>query len=482
MKATRNLLLGTAALVVSVHAQAADLPVKAKPVLYVKICSLYGNGFYYIPGTDTCIKFGGYIRADYHWNASGGGTPTYTGGNGRQTRESNRFATRHRTNLTIDTRTGTPYGVLRTFASVHNQNENEGTNVAAPVRTFIQWAGFTFGRAQSFTDIVWGEQFQFGTPQIGSTNDGDGTNQAAYTWQLGAGTTFTVGVEERRHAALGKSIVNLSTTNAFTVGATAANSSHGTSFPDFLAVLRVQQQWGYFGVFGVGHDASARYYNGPFAGSPCTGGNTGTSLCGHPDSVLGYAVGGGAMLNLPFIASGDRIGAQIAYSKGAGAYVANKHSSAGLFGDGNQVAVGWLTDGVYINGSDVELTEAWSIIGGFEHVWSPVLRTSWFGGYLQVDYNPTATGFFCGAGAVQAAINTLSNCNPDYRLWYVGSRTIWAPVRNFFLGIETMYTRVETAFEGTANLSGIGTRPAGTYRLRDQGITSITFRAQRTWN
>ena len=30
---------------------------------YVKICSLYGAGFYYIPGTDTCIKLGGYLRA-----------------------------------------------------------------------------------------------------------------------------------------------------------------------------------------------------------------------------------------------------------------------------------------------------------------------------------------------------------------------------------------------------------------------------------
>jgi Porin subfamily len=27
-----------------------------------KICSLYGDGFYYIPGTDTCLKMGGYLR------------------------------------------------------------------------------------------------------------------------------------------------------------------------------------------------------------------------------------------------------------------------------------------------------------------------------------------------------------------------------------------------------------------------------------
>ena len=49
MKMVKSLLLGTAAgLVAMTGAQAADLPVKAKPVQYVKICSLYGAGFYYI--------------------------------------------------------------------------------------------------------------------------------------------------------------------------------------------------------------------------------------------------------------------------------------------------------------------------------------------------------------------------------------------------------------------------------------------------
>ena len=72
MKMVKSLLLGSAtALVAIAGAQAADLPVKAKPVQYVKICSLYGAGFYYIPGTDTCIKIGGYVRADYYWDASG---------------------------------------------------------------------------------------------------------------------------------------------------------------------------------------------------------------------------------------------------------------------------------------------------------------------------------------------------------------------------------------------------------------------------
>ena len=86
MKMVKSLLLGSAAGVVAVAgAQAADLPVKAKPVQYVKICTLYGDGFYYIPGSDTCIRFSGYIRADYNWNGRAPARRT-TGATGAQDR------------------------------------------------------------------------------------------------------------------------------------------------------------------------------------------------------------------------------------------------------------------------------------------------------------------------------------------------------------------------------------------------------------
>src|SRR6188508_109417 len=101
MKMVKSLLLGGAAgLVALTGAQAADLPVKAAPVQYVKICTLYGDGLYYIPGTDTCIKFGGYIRADYNFN---GRTPHVQGASGNQDRTVNRWTTRHRANLNFDT-------------------------------------------------------------------------------------------------------------------------------------------------------------------------------------------------------------------------------------------------------------------------------------------------------------------------------------------------------------------------------------------
>ncbi len=43
----------------------------AAPVEYVKICSDYGAGFYYIPGTDTCLKLSGFVRPDERSNSNG---------------------------------------------------------------------------------------------------------------------------------------------------------------------------------------------------------------------------------------------------------------------------------------------------------------------------------------------------------------------------------------------------------------------------
>ena len=82
IKRVKSLLLGSAAGLVAISAgQAADLPVKAKPVQYVKVCSLYGAGFYYMPGTDICLKIGGYVRG----NPSTTATATSLGGRLRVT-------------------------------------------------------------------------------------------------------------------------------------------------------------------------------------------------------------------------------------------------------------------------------------------------------------------------------------------------------------------------------------------------------------
>ena len=128
MKMVKSLILGSAAGLIAVSgAQAADLPVKAKAVEYVRICSLYGAGFFYIPGTDTCIKLGGYLRVDTTFNGGVYGQPFYAATAARATATAI-TSSRSRMALTVDTRTATEYGVVRTFGQGDFQFQNFGNS------------------------------------------------------------------------------------------------------------------------------------------------------------------------------------------------------------------------------------------------------------------------------------------------------------------------------------------------------------------
>ncbi len=63
----KSLLLGSAAALVAVSgAQAADaIIVEPEPMEYVKVCDMYGAGFFYIPGTETCLRISGHVRTEY---------------------------------------------------------------------------------------------------------------------------------------------------------------------------------------------------------------------------------------------------------------------------------------------------------------------------------------------------------------------------------------------------------------------------------
>src|SRR5580765_5248172 len=203
MKTMNSLLLGSAAGLISVAgAQAADLPVKAKPVQYVKICSLYGVGFYYIPGTDMCLKVGGWVRAEYTWGASGNiGTGAFqtTNVNNRSTNDS---TWRARGYITADARNQTEYGTVRGYIAVGVSTSDVGLNTAANQfsanRAFIQWAGFTFGLAQSFYDFYSVPATSYWGNFLASDTGDPGWFTMGYTAQFGNGFSATLAAEERR--------------------------------------------------------------------------------------------------------------------------------------------------------------------------------------------------------------------------------------------------------------------------------------------
>src|SRR5215470_17528405 len=322
MTVTKRMLLGSAAALTAISGtQAADLPVKAKPVEYVKICSLYGEGFYYIPGTDICLKVGGYVQADYGWNAAGNGQQHYTGANGAQDRTVNPYSSRHRASFNFDSRSQTGYGTLRTYVAVHIENRDLNSVTVTPARAFIQWAGFTFGHTKSYTDVP-------GTPgadtfkslfqtQAISDSGATGTNEIAYTWELGNGMTFNVGADERRTKAL----ANLSTPALLGIGANPATAFGPYQHPTPWVNFAVNQAWGRFAVSAIFNKVNATYYTGTGATTgSCPATATGTSLCGHPDDKWGWAVLSGIDIKAPWSGPGDHFGAYFNYGVGASAY------------------------------------------------------------------------------------------------------------------------------------------------------------------
>src|SRR5229473_2879817 len=210
MKTARNLtylLCSAASLAAIGGAQAADLPLKAKAVEYVRVCSLYGAGFFYIPGTDTCIKLGGYLRVDTTFNGGIHGQPAWSGDLGQQNRYRDYFASRSRMALTIDTRTASEYGVVRTFGQADFQFSTLGgsttnpnsINQTAPVGgaqlldtpgggyvaveyLFIQFAGFTFGKSSSAYSTPWnGFPGNINSSLLGGNNTDTGVNNTFST-------------------------------------------------------------------------------------------------------------------------------------------------------------------------------------------------------------------------------------------------------------------------------------------------------------
>ena len=103
----KSFLLGSAAALVAVTgARAADAVVVAEPeaVEYVRVCDTYGKGFFYIPGTETCLKIGGFLR----FSAQGGGNFPKGG-------ECGAWQKKTRATLRFDARTETELGTLRSY-------------------------------------------------------------------------------------------------------------------------------------------------------------------------------------------------------------------------------------------------------------------------------------------------------------------------------------------------------------------------------
>jgi hypothetical protein len=492
MKTIKGLILGSAATLLAVSgAQAADLPVKAKAVEYVKVCSLYGAGFYYIPGTDTCVKIGGAIRLDTAFNGNVYDAPFWQGGTGgANTFAKDYFVTRERINGTVDTRTATEYGVVRTYSNVQMDfSQNRETIAGGFIEVdyaFIQFAGFTFGKAVSNFDPQWA----LAKPSISSgnnfgSNNATGIPQIAYTASFGNGVSGTIALENAspyRNAGLYNSNIALlqpgGTNTAVAYGTASGtfigNSYGGNHIPDILGNLRLDQAWGTLHFGAAMHTIDPQYYTNA-AGAQ-------SSALGHADEAYGFAVTGAVEFkNLP-TGAGDSLKIESSFARGAAKYVFGGTTDVNGGGryakvDGNSFGFGYLLDGVYNNGGQIQQSTAWEVSAFYEHYWNPAWRTSLFGNYSHISYGGAgnallAASFLPGAingGTLAAPTLTQTGGNFDLGLAQVGTRTAWTPVQNLTLSAEFTYSRLDQNLTGTYT-GAIGANTTQTYTLKDQNL------------
>jgi hypothetical protein len=396
MKLAKSLLLGSAAGLMAVAgANAADLPVRAAApaVDYVRVCNTYGAGFFFIPGTETCLRVSGFVRAEY----------TYTStrarlGVARNQSPTNFFA---RGRLNLDSRTATEFGLLRTLTSIDfNANQGGGDSVNV-INAFIQFGGLTAGRISSFYMYKWGNGLN--TLGLASTDLTYGTtNVFAYTATFGQGFSATIALEDPVHRRV--------------PGISGANYA-GVHVPDVVAALNLTQGWGNATLRGALHEI-----------------RTAAPVAGRTHNRYGWAALAGVEFNLPMLSPGSSLWLQASYADGANNYAAH---GGGAF-NGRQL--GFAPANAYVDPVTGRFgtTQVFGVSAGLTHAWTPTLSSQIQANYQQVrlpGFAQRPTGVFQNVAANMA--------NNGYTLWGIGHTLNWRPVSGLLFAGEFQYARAE---------------------------------------
>jgi hypothetical protein len=391
MKTVKSLLLGSAAGFVAISgAQAADLPM-AEPVEYVKVCSTYGEGFFYIPGTDTCLQISGKARADFfvlddEFSTDGG--TTYG-------EDSNNFETDIRGVIAADARSETEWGTLRAYiefegrsrsglrpngrGDVNADDNGSGDDIEGPgvqlISAFVQFAGVTAGMAPSFYDFV-----EFDT--INDFWSKEDVNTLAYTASFGSGFAATIAIEDKDFRA-------------------DDSGSPDQVWPNIVAALRIDQAWGSAQISGAVQDNEGD--------NPVTA---------DPADDTGWAVQAGIAFNLPIANEGSKIFLQGAYTEGAMSY-AGGEDFTGNFGNSVGLSVNDQTGGVN--------NELFLVGGGLGLQLSETVRSTIIAAYYEYD-----------------------DATFDVEGITAEGNIFWTPVDNLDIGIGIIYSDYEASGAGAA--------------------------------
>ena len=174
----KSLLLGSAASLLAVSAsQAADAIIAAEPepMEYVRVCDAFGTGYFYIPGTETCLKIGGYVRFQVNFDTSDGAFGD----------ENWNAFTRGR--LAVTSKSDTELGELTGFMAIHGDTENNftGDDAFYMDEVYLQLGGFKAGTYLNWWDAN----------DLPGELDALGSNRFTSIAYIYTGDAFTAGIQ-----------------------------------------------------------------------------------------------------------------------------------------------------------------------------------------------------------------------------------------------------------------------------------------------
>ena len=456
----------------SLDSHSACFRAKSKPVEYVKVCPAFGPGFYYIPGSDTCLKIGGNVWVEGMWAQP-------------QTKGQDTLGYRTQMRITLDARTNTEYGLLRTVVdprfNKRNGNENsasqvregnayngsntEGTSKQTHINTtaYIQLGGLTVGRLSSFANAQFGSNDLVGPVGVDARDE---TNTVAYTLALGNGMTLTGALEDGTDSnrmgvfsqaggvayAAAKPAVY---TDATTVGGTATLKTAavaavgspvtygGNRVPDAVLAFKIDQAWGSANLAASSH--AINYSTNQFS------------------TEYGYGVSGALKVNLPMLAAGDSIMVQGAYASGYNQFTMRNSTGDKTAQNTNGAQyIGGMYQTATINDALVDtvtgktyLATSYGANAEFTHYFTPTVAAFLGGSYSKVTWD-------------SAAQTASANINP-FQTYTTYLGVIWSPVKGFKIVPEVHYAKVTTKYTSAAS----GAEPAGKTQDAWQGRIQI---------
>ncbi|HTV34309.1 MAG TPA: porin [Methylocella sp.] len=434
---------------------AADAPLpESAPINFIRVCNIYGEGNFYIPGSSACLRVGGLLLGAFGGFAPGTSLIAQTfNGNGAP-HPGLRFLP-----------AANPLGLARVPASVSDEpafsrtenfydsggypigrslgyfnsgflstNAETGPHETTSVnRAFLQFAGLTAGLAQSMFEF-YADAIDFTSPR--------GSNATAaliaYAASPPNGTSATRSAQDPpgRRAAVGSTLASDGVT------ATAPQGEpRGGQVPEIAGNIRLDQSWGSVQLSGAAHQVRSSLFGGTALG-------TVPSTLAYPaltSSTYGFAVQRGAELNADYLSPGDKLWLQAAYEKGTVSYIAGNNDGDDN-GENNSTGPGFFPSDFGVVGSSEFNADCvgtrpcdppqagFDITGAHKHFWIPSLASGIYGSYMPVDYPANAlAGLGGGFG--------ISNINEGRG----GTNLSWTPFKNFDIGAEFMYQHLDPA-------------------------------------